>query len=528
MLVIMAGNFAFAAGTASLPAALVSNVTVTSPVVRSTPAITVSAEVTPSFDVDSGPFTATSCSVCNAGNNFCGYGSNAVKSQQVLTTTTTTVGNTMTIVKAAPEFGSNDPTIAVLDRTTAGLAGAAATNSIYTGTLPTPTLCTDGIRKVTVIAYLSEDLTTTTTKTTNLMSGASCSGTVVKSSTVPQPPVTLTKYGTGSEIGSYILDINPPTLGLRAVTSQPSVMQGTNKVVHNILTDGSASTNYTLVNTALGPGGYTVSAQGAGTFGPATPAGTGIAGRENDTVALYLACDAPIGPYTVGAAASTVDAALKDFDPVLSTNSDSFLVEPGLLLKDETVVVSELPPDGDYAPMTCFSGTLANRKVNTSPGSVHITAIVNTTGPCAGFSNIRNPLVSLTLPIGFSFADAGAAPKAHIFTGPAATGFDMHYPQTLKEVTSLIPKTAITLSGQTLTVDLSPLDLGLGAGVIPSTYTIYVRARAAFTGFNVPADNATYTFGSSTTAELPSIGKMTNESFQVITAMQACVNGNLN
>jgi hypothetical protein len=108
----------------------------------------------------------------------------------------------------------------------------------------------------------------------------------------------------------------------------------------------------------------------------------------------------------------------------------------------------------------------------------------------------------------------------------------MHYPQTLKEVTSLIPKTAITVLDQTVTVDLSTLDLGLGlgAGVIPSTYTIYVRAHAIYDSnvYNVPADNSLYTFGTRATAELPGIGPIANESSQIITALQACVNGNIN
>src|SRR5689334_16113003 len=84
---------AWAAGTTSLPTASVSGVTATSPVVRSTAAIVVSATVAATFDSNSGPTTVqTSCTSCAKGGNYCGTGNTSVKSQQVLTTTTVTIG----------------------------------------------------------------------------------------------------------------------------------------------------------------------------------------------------------------------------------------------------------------------------------------------------------------------------------------------------------------------------------------------------------------------------------------------------
>jgi hypothetical protein len=519
---------------ATLPNAVVSNVTTTSPVLRSTPNIAVSATVTPAFDANSGPTTVvTGCSACNPGNNFCGYGSNAVKSQQVLTTTTTSVGNPMTTVTAAPEFGSANPTIARLN------GGVLSGSGTFTGILPTTAVGVDGVRSVTVTAYVSEEVTTAVTVTTNRMSASSCSGTVVTSNAVPQPPVTVVKYGTGSANGSYILDINAPAMDTRPVAAQPRVQQGGDKFVHNVLTDGSASTKYTTTNVITGPGGYTSTAQGVGTFGPATPSGTGHAGLENSTVGVHVACDAPTGTYTVLSAANTVDAGLNPFEPVVSSTVTSFDVDPGLLLQDQTLVVSEVSATGGYGALSCFSGTLANRNLNTLPGSFHITATVNTLGRCASLSNVKNPKIVLTLPAGFSFATSGNSPAAHVFLGESDPGFDLHYPDTMKEVTGLLAKPDLAPSGQMVTVDLSKLDLSkaglgptpsLGAGIIPASYTIYVRARATFTNLNnnnvVPADNTAYIFNTKVTAGLPGIGEVSSESSQTVTVLQACLNGN--
>jgi hypothetical protein len=253
---------------------------------------------------------------------------------------------------------------------------------------------------------------------------------------------------------------------------------------------------------------------------------TGIAPDKHDTVAVHLACNAPLGIYAVSGTANTVDLASNAFAPIMVGSADVFSVDQGQYLQAQTLVVSELPSSGDYAPMTCFSSTLANKKVTTLPGSLNITATVNTTGPCSGFSTISNSKVSLTLPPGFAFA-AASGPKAQVFIGPAGNGFDLHYPQSLTEVTALIPATAIVVSGQTVIVDLSQLSLPqLGPGVIPSGDTIYVRARAVFSDTAVPANGTQYTFHTSTTASVPGVGITTGDSYQVVAASSACVNGN--
>jgi hypothetical protein len=508
----------YAAPPATLPSVTVTGVTATSPVLRSTSNIAVSATVTSTFDINSSTTPSPDYSSCNIGNNFCGTGDSTIKSKKVVTTTDVTVTNKTTTV-AASDFNSSD---------SGSLSGTA-----YSATLATPTSGTDGFTTVTVSANVSETVTTCVTTATSYWTGANGSGSQVGSTTtvgptcdggVNKPP---TGSNSGSNTGSYVLDINAPILTLHPVTSQPTVLQGEDKNIHNELIGGSSATTYTLTDTIYGPSGYTNSANGGDTFGPGAD---GIAPKENDLVGVHVACDAPIGDYYASAVANTVDLGLNPFAQISSVDvagpggpnsggsaQDTFSVGPGLLLEDQTQVVSELPPSGDYAPMTCFTANQGNRKVNTFPGSLHITSVVNTTGPCAGFGTISGTVVTLTLPAGFSFDTTGASPPAHVFIFPAATGFDFHYPG----AETSLPKAALVKSGQTLTVDLSSV------GAIPSSDTIYVRAHAVFSDTTVPADGTQYVFGTSTTSQLPGIGVNTNSSTQTVTKNNAtCVNGN--
>jgi hypothetical protein len=384
-----------------------------------------------------------------------------------------------------------------------------------------------------VNAAVSEDVTTTTQVTTQYKDGGGCGGNIVGAPSVGAPSSsTVTKNGSGSGSGSYTLDINAPILTLQPNTAQPTVMQGGDKNIHNVLIGGSANTSYTLVDTVTGPGGYTSTANGLGTFGPASPPSSGTAGTEHDLVGVHIACDAPVGDYTASAVANTNDLGVNAFPQISSMAyagppaggaTDTFTVIPGVFLEDQTAVVSELPPSGDYAPMSCFTANTSGKKVSTFPGSLHITAVVNTTGPCAGFATISGTVVTLTLPVGFSFDVTGASPAAHVFIVNAGGGFDFHYPG--PEIA--LPKSKITgANTQTLTVDLSGVDLGQGSGVIPSNDTIYVRAHAVFTGTSVPLDGTQYIFTTNTAATLTGIGPSTATSSTTVTKSSACVDGN--
>jgi len=507
----------FAANTT--PSVSVSGVTASSPVLRSTAGITVSATVTPTYDTGSGPTTVTTTCKSNGGNNNCGTGNPNVTDQTVAATTTITISNQKVTASASDGLNTSAPVT---------LSGTA-----YSDTLTTPVSGTDGKTTVTVSASVSEDVTTSVTTVTTNQNCTSSRGvttcTTIDASTTNSSS-TATKIGSGTGTGSYILDINRPMLTLHPVASQPSVLQGQDKNIHNEILGGSANTAYTLTDTATGPGGYTTSADGNGTFGPSS-GGDGIAPKENDLVNVHIACDAPVGIYTARAVANTVDLGGNPFAQINSVDtadnkpagsaSDTFQVEPGILLSDQTQVVSEF--SGDYSTMSCFTSGTSGRKVTTFPGSLHITATVNTTGPCSGFGTISGTIITLTLPVGFSFDTTGASPAAHVFVGPAASGFDLHNPQTLAEVTGLISKPKI--SGQTVTIDLSTLNLGQGVGVLPSSDTIYVRAHAVFSGGSVPADGTQYVFTTSTTSTLPGLGSTTNTSSAIVTASSACVNG---
>jgi hypothetical protein len=470
-----------------------------------------------------------------------------------LTTTSTTVEKVSFRVFADPSYQELNPTRVAMELSASG--GAS-----FTGTLPPqPPGSTDGIHTVTVHAYLSENVTTTTTVTkNNVGAGSQCSGPLISSSTENQPPVTVAKFGEGSATGNYTLDINPPVLTNKPVQSQPTVKQGGNKVIHNIVSGGSSQTNYTLVDTAVGPVGTKASAGGGDKFGPDNK-GDGISPDKHNMVSIHLPCGCAVGDYAIDpptTVVNSVDLLGNAFTPVASPGGVTFTTLPGEALQNDILVVSELPPTLDYAEMTCFSSTLGgpagNQKVNASPGTLHITATINTTGDCAGFGTITfTPYtpgglapVSLTIPPGFSFADTGNSPPAHVFIGPAAKGFDLHYPDTLTEV--IVPKTAFINPGgdlQTVVVDLSQVALPdpnqpgamLPKGVVPANNTIYVRAHARFSGLSLPGDGTKYTFSTSTSAVLPGMSMpMTVGSFQDVYALpavetasfKACVGGN--
>lgn len=528
------------AAPATLPSVSVSGVTVTSPVLRSTatatpPDIQVAATVASAFDTNSSTSSNPSYTSCNNGNNYCGTNDSSVKSKKVVITTDVTVSGQTTTASASDPYSS-------------AALSEIGTSTTYSGSLATPTTANtsvvDGTTTVTVAANVSETVTTCTTTATSYWTGANGSGTQVGTTTTVGPTCDggVTKTGSGSNTAaSYVLDIYPPILTLKPDQSQPTVLQGEDKNIHNVLIAGSAGTPYTLTDTVTSADqSYTNSANGSGTFGPGKD---GIASDDHDLVAVHIACDAPIGTYTANAVAHTVDLGGfggVPFDPLSSQDYtdnkgndsggaiDTFQVLPGIALEDQTQVVSELVPGSppEYAPMTCFSSTTAkNGKVTTFPGSLHITATVNTIGPCIGVDNISGTVITLTLPVGFKFDVTGASPHAHVFIGPAASGFDFHYPQTLSEVTSLIPNPVI--SGQSVTVDLSNLDLGLGAGVIPASDTIYVRAHSVFSGTSAPGDNTQYVFTTSATSKLAGDTEPTiASSSQTVTALSACVNGN--
>ena len=107
--------------------------------------------------------------------------------------------------------------------------------------------------------------------------------------------------------------------------------------------------------------------------------------------------------------------------------SGTFEVLSPVELGDITAVLSQ-PSSGDYGFDQCFTSAVAKKKLTNNPGSVHIAAVVTSTVPssCENLT-IANPIITLTLPAGFSFLRTGVSPAAHVFIG-ATTGFDYRDP----------------------------------------------------------------------------------------------------
>jgi len=117
-------------------------------------------------------------------------------------------------------------------------------------------------------------------------------------------------------------------------------------------------------------------------------------------------------------------------------------------------------------------------------GSEHTALTISFAGQCVGQSTANLGDATLTLPTGFAFDKTGASPQVHWFQGPAATGFDLHYPVGYTEKTA---KPAISVSEQTATVHLS------GLGTIPTSDAVYLRAHIKWVGPGTPPSHNTFT-----------------------------------
>jgi hypothetical protein len=459
-----------------VPSVSVTGVTVTSPVVRSTAEVQVSAAVSAVFDVNSETSAPPKNTNCRQNNNFCGTGNPAVTDQTVETRTSVVVSNTSVAASAAHPGGS-------------GVALTSATGTTFSGALAPPVGADDGSRSVVVTATASEVVSTTVTVvTTNKNCPAKAPCTVVSTTTVPTT-TTETRTASGSASGAYLLDLQPGVLSVFP-DHAPDVKQGQVQHVHTKIENGSADTAYRLTDTVTGPGGATYFAETTDTFQPSP--GDGISNVKTNTLAVKIACDAPVGEYAISSSADTVDLAGNRYDP-LTAQGGTFTVSPGQFLSSQTVVLSELPPAGDYGKLQCFTNrTNPKGKLISDPGSVHVAAVVTTTGPCAGVGTITPGDVVLTLPTGFAFADTGNSPRAHVFVGEAGS-FDFHGGAPLVEVTSLV--TQDTTAADAVVVHLGDL------GPIPSSSTIYVRAHARSSAVATPDQPVVFSSSASATSD---------------------------
>lgn len=543
------------------PTVSVSNVAVspTSPFSGAGPAvcrpnnpITVSATVNASFDSDSSTGPTSSCST---GNNIDGV--SGAKSKLTVQTVAISYSNEGITASAADNKGDS----------TAGSQTGPGTTLSYSDSLSVPS--NDGTVAVTVSAQASETQTTVTTTTTTYYTtnGANkCTGTPISAAggtttDSKSVPVTSTKKSAGT---TYVADEQPPTMlvqayspgppGICSVTTTtscatdadcpngetclniPQVQQGSDLDVDVKFNDGSSGTPFTIKLSASdgNPPDDLASMISDNFGGPSGANDDGKAPPKTNTLTLHTECSTPVGTYSVEAEGDTQDLCGNSFDPIgpnpaqtdpcgkgIDPNTGltqcgndktgTFQVTPGVQLEDQTGVVSQLT-NGDYGIDQCFASAQANRKVVNTPGSVHITSILTSTGPCASLTTLTDPVITLTLPPGFKFDKTGGSPLAHVFVG-SGTGFDLHSGAPLTEITS--PSVSISSPSTDLAGNIS-ITVSL-TGSFPADGTIYVRAHAIYSAPSPASSNQTFTFSTSATTGSDA-GQLSNSSSYSIVA----------
>jgi hypothetical protein len=134
-----------------------------------------------------------------------------------------------------------------------------------------------------------------------------------------------------------------------------------------------------------------------------------------------------------------------------------------------------------YAEVECFTSQAAGKgknKLVAYPGTLHAGLALGTgdgDGDCD--ETLSNLTLGFTIPAAFEYLLTGRSPAAHLFYGDASLGFVYHSGAPLLEITDLLPPDAIVVDGGDLSIDLSGLDLGCGAGVVTGGRTFYARAH---------------------------------------------------
>ena len=399
-----------------------------------------------------------------------------------------------------------------------GVPLSNTSGSTWSGTI---SVGSEGLNTITVIATATDSVTTT-----------SCS------------PGGNNATGTSTDTSAkYVTDQQAPTLEIQAYAPGPvdpspipQIHAGEAITVHTQLTDGSSGTAVSItLSTSAGPGTIDPFTDDTDTFGgPSGPNDNGKAPTKNNSIALQTLCSTTPGIYTMRVDADTKDLCGNFFptitkDPAKTHDGDSgndpsgtFEVLSPVSLSTITHVISEFP-GGDYGIDQCFTSVAGKKKLANNPGSVHIAAVVTSTvpGDCSDLT-IANPKIVLTLPLGFGYLLTGGSPAAHVFIGEG-TGFDLHNPVGFTEVTA---SAGITVSGNTITVDLSSVDVGPGPGVIPTGLTIYARAHAVYSGPGAPSADTSFGF---TTMASANVGALTASHTETIVGNPSagCVDGTL-
>jgi hypothetical protein len=184
--------------------------------------------------------------------------------------------------------------------------------------------------------------------------------------------------------------------------------------------------------------------------------------------------------------------------------------------------------------------------ISSSPGTVHVGAIVRAGEDCSSGGFVEDITIDFTLPDNFHVDCSGRSPVVHVFAGPAGapdlgdpqyeSGFYYNSGEPLMGITRrVMAVNGITTNGSAcqpgrnqkrnwtiteMSVNLSNVDLGFGAGKIPVGWTVYARAHTRAHAENPGAD-ATFTVEAST-----SQGALETDAFD-LPETDACEEGQL-
>lgn len=510
---------ASAAGAATLPSVVINSIELgEANVCTGTGSFEVKANVLPSYrtalaSTDNTVVTKCIAGTTGAGNNNCGTGNTAILCSTVRTQVSYTVEKQVS-AKVSDGYTNN-----------LALAGPSPAGGDFSGLLAEPSGVSDGKKTVTVTASVQDDMVGDITKTTryfptyNSAGGGSCSGTQVGTDVVEYPADTHdVRTGADDDTGTYILDINPPDLDIKNVSTDP-ISQDADQTVHTQIKDGSTAQDYLLTDTVTHTGGTSYSV--ASGLTPPLNFGDngnkdGKASPANDDLAVHIPACAPTGTYTVSSRLRTgnICGNASAYD-VAASNNDSISFEVtgtsgGIALHVQTGVVSVLLPAGGYGIAECFVSTDTTQKrkiiINNNPGTVHITSIINLADTCGGGTvdpavKYTPASVVLTVPEGFSFSDTGRSPRAHVFIGPADPGFDLHYPSSDPNWTEITDLVRQINGASTDTIDFATAAFKAAyPDGVSGDQTIYIRAHAQYSRTDAAAGSPeTFVFGSQAT-----------------------------
>lgn len=380
--------------------------------------------------------------------------------------------------------------------------GLTGTNTSKSGAMALTSATTDGLITTTVSATASEERQSRSGTRYYFYSANNCGGT--ESSIDDYGPWSgWAPYtsSTATNTAQYYLDIQAPILSHTIDPAPVVVPQGGSVNFNMTASGGSSASSYTMQPKATGPSNIN---------GPTTTDSfetdttDGIAPDAVKAASLSIPLAAPTGIYTSGAElTNTFDLCGNSWGTINSSSSPTFeVIEAPVSCTNQAVVTAPLTgtlEDGGpvgYELVDCFNTMMTTGKkpkVVSYPGTVHVGIIVKTF--CGGEDDLQNAKITLEFPPNFSLECTGRSPAIHVFAGIADSpdlldpqyenGFYFHSGSPLMEITGLIKAAGgITLEGSAVcenatgvVADLTGVDVGFGAGIIPTGWTIYARAH---------------------------------------------------